>query len=68
MIKQLLAALMTILLELMDKSTFDKFVDMLLDLVEDWAGGDPATPDDDKKIVLALCSKIRALLNVPDND
>lgn len=66
--KQFLSALFAILIELMDKATFDKITDKIIDIIEAWAEGDPSTTDDDKKIVLSLCSKIRSLLNVPDND
>lgn len=66
--KKYLSALLTILMEMMSKQTFDLIVDKLLDIVEDWADGDPSTTEDDKKIVLSLCSKIRSLLNIPDND
>lgn len=66
--KQFLNALLTILMQMMTKETFDIITDKILDIVEEWAEGDPATTDDDRLIVLSLCSKIRAMLNIPDND
>lgn len=66
--KTFLLALLSILEKMLTKETFDLIVDKILDVIEEWAEGDPATTEDDKLIVLALCSKTRALINVPDND
>lgn len=66
--KTFLLALLSILEKMLTKETFDLIVDKILDVIEDWAEGDPATTEDDKTIVLGLCSKIRALIGVPDND
>lgn len=66
--KTFLLALLSILEKMMTKETFDLIVDKILDVIEEWAEGDPATTEDDKLIVLALCSKTRTLIDVPDND
>lgn len=66
--KTFLLALLSILEKMLTKETFDLIVDKILDVIEEWAEGDPATTEDDKLIVLSLCSKTRTLINVPDND
>lgn len=66
--KTFLLGFLSILGKMVTKETFDLIVDKILDVIEDWAEGDPATTEDDKLIVLALCSKTRTLIGVPDND
>lgn len=66
--KTFLLSLLSILEKMLTKETFGLIVDKILDVIEDWAQGDPATTDDDKTIVLALCAKTRTLIGVPDND
>lgn len=59
---------LSILEKMVTNETFDLIVDKILDVIEEWAEGDPGTTEDDKLIVLALCSKTRTLIGVPDND
>lgn len=66
--KTFLLALLSILEKMLTKETFDLIVDKILDVIEDWAEGDPSTEADDKTIVLSLCAKIRTLIDIPDND
>lgn len=66
--KDFLTALFIILEKIATKEVFDTIVDKIIDVVEDWAIGDPTTEDDDKKTVLLLCAKLRTFMNVPDND
>lgn len=66
--KTFLLSLLSILEKMLTKETFGLIVDKILDVIEDWAQGDPATIEDDKTIVLALCAKTRTLIGVPDND
>lgn len=66
--KTILMALFNMILTLATKENFNKMADMLLDVAEEWAEGDPTTKEDDKTVVLALCLKARNILDIPDND
>lgn len=66
--KTFLLALLSILEKTVTKDVFDSIVDKILDVIEDWAEGDPETTEDYKLLVLELCSKTRALIGVSDND
>jgi len=66
--KQLLMALFSLIMTFMSEDNLKKAADFLLDMAEDWAEGDPTTEEDDKKIVQALCARIRKTFDIPDND
>ncbi len=62
----IVSMLISTLLRLLTPDLMKKFVDMLLDFVENYVEGSKSTVDD--AIVLPICAAIRAGLNVPDND
>ncbi len=56
----------SILLGLLTPEMLKKFVDMLLDFIENTVAG--TTTDIDDKLLLPLCDLIRTTFNIPDND
>ena len=63
---KLLAMLVGAVMEVLTPDLLKKFIDMVLDFVEDKVEGSKSTVDD--AIVLPLCSMIRTAFDVPDND
>jgi hypothetical protein len=63
---QILTALVEVLFRVLTPDLLEKFVDMILDFVENKVAG-TASPVDDK-IVLPLCKLIRTTFNIEDGD
>jgi len=63
---KLLATLIAILLETFDGPTLKRFVDFLLDWVENAVVGSASQVDD--KLVLPIIGHIRKVFDIPDND
>ena len=63
---RLIGTLIGALLEILTPDLLRKFVDMVLDWVENHVAGTASTVDD--RILLPLCDLIRRTFNVPDED
>jgi hypothetical protein len=62
----LIAKLVGVLISMLTPDLLKKFVDQVLDFVENYVKGTKSELDD--KIVLPLCEVIRNTFDVPDND
>ena len=64
--KTIMGMLITTLIGMLTPELMKTFADMVLDFAEEYVVGSKSEVDD--KIVLPLCSAIRAAFNIPDND
>jgi len=62
----LITQMLNIILVLVTKEQYKELIDKLIDMVEEAVEASPNTIDD--AVILPLCSKIRDILDVPDND
>lgn len=62
----LIGQLVKMIVGMLTPELLKKFVDMILDFVEDFVLGTKSTLDD--AIVLPVCNALREILNVPDDD
>ena len=63
---KLLTMLVQLLMSLLSPDLIKKFMDMVLDFVEDFVLGTASDVDD--KLVLPICGMIRDAFDIPDND
>jgi len=64
--KTIMGMLITTLIGMLTPELMKTFADMVLDFAEEYVVGSKSEVDD--KIVLPLCSAIRAAFDIPDND
>jgi hypothetical protein len=64
--KQLIGALLQVLLTALNPELLRKFADMALDFIEEKVLGSASEIDD--RIVLPIVKQIRETFNIPDND
>ena len=62
----LVTQIINLLLSLVKKDQYKEIVDKLIDAVEDAVEKTPNQIDD--AVILPLCSKVREILDVPDED
>ena len=64
--KMMLDSLVKAIMALADPEMLKKFLDTLLDFVENHVKGSASQIDD--KMILPICSAVRMAFNVPDDD
>lgn len=62
----IITQLVSILLNMLTPELMKKFIDMLLDFVENYVKGTKSDVDD--RIVIPICNMIRTTFDIPDND
>lgn len=62
----LVTQIINLILTLVSKERYKEIVDKLIDVIEDAVEKTPNQVDD--AIVLPLCSKVRDILDIPDED
>ena len=63
---QILTALIGVLFKILTPELLTKFVDTMLDWIEDYVIGSASTVDD--RLVLPICALVRKTFDVPDDD